>query len=67
MEILTPEQLGITNEEWVNLAESLLISREFVSMLHSGALYDLHKMQLEYLEKFFGITHEPGVEDSPNR
>lgn len=59
----TAQELGITNEQWVNLAESLLISREITSLLSSGPLYELHKMQLDYLEIYFGIkpnpTHNP--------
>lgn len=52
----TAQELGITNEQWVNLAESLLISREITNVLSSGPLYELHKMQLDYLEKYFGIA-----------
>lgn len=54
----TAQELGITNEQWVNLAESLLISREMTSVLSSGPLYELHKMQLDYLEKYFGLKND---------
>lgn len=53
------QELGITDEQWVNLAESLLISREITSLITSGPLYELHKMQLEYLERYFGIQQNP--------
>lgn len=59
----TPEELGITNEDWVNLAESLLISREITQWFSSGPIYELHKMQLEYLEKLFGIQQNPPLLD----
>lgn len=51
----TPQELGITEHEWVNLAESLLLSREFVSLLSDGPLYHFHRMQVDYLEDFFGL------------
>ena len=52
----TPQELGITDEVWVNLAEQLLASREILLYVSFGPLYELHKMQKEYLENLFGIT-----------
>lgn len=55
-EIKTPQELGISNHEWVSLAESLLISRQWVSVLPYGELAVIHQMRVKYLEDYFGIT-----------
>lgn len=51
----TPQELGISDKEWVDLAESLLLSRELVAGLGQGELYFYHKMRIAYLEEYFGI------------
>lgn len=45
----TPQELGISDHEWVNLAESLLLSRELVAGLGPGELYYYHQMRIAYL------------------
>ncbi len=60
-EVKTPKELGITDEVWVGLAEQLLISREITSWLSCGPLYELHKMQRDYLENYFGIKPNPTI------
>lgn len=51
----SPEELGISQQEWVVLAESLLSSRQWVSVLPYGELAVYHQMRVDYLEKYFGI------------
>lgn len=55
----TPQELGISNHEWVILAESYLSSRQWVSALPYGELAVYHQMRVEYLEKYFGIVRDP--------
>ena len=58
----TPEELGITIDQWSVLAESLLISWQMVEYLNRGSpLYELHNMQKNYLERYFGITQSPPI------
>lgn len=57
----TYQELGITPQQWIDLAESLLISREFVSALPHGELATMHRMKIDYLEKYFGIQQGPSI------
>lgn len=59
--VKTSEELGITPQQWIDLAESLLISRDLVSLLPYGELAVIHKMKVDYLERYFGIKPEPPV------
>lgn len=54
----TPKELGISDGEYIALAESLLISREFVNTLREGPLYYYHEMRVAYLEQYFGLNGE---------
>lgn len=60
----TPQELGISDKEWVDLAESLLLSRELVAGLGEGELFFFHKMRVTYLEEYFGIRR-PAVDNEP--
>ena len=57
----TPKELGISDDEYINLAESLLLARDLLKGLRSGPLYELNKMKVEYLEKYFGIQQDPSI------
>lgn len=61
----TPKELGVSDEEYINLAESLLLARDLLKGLRSGPLYELNKMKVEYLEGLFGIKQKlPVLNDS---
>lgn len=59
----TPEELGISDDEYINLAESLLLAMDLISFLHPGPLYELNRMKVEYLEGLFGLKQEASLPD----
>lgn len=52
------KELGITPQQWIDLAESLLLSRELLKGLPYGELAVIHKMKVDYLEKYFGLKND---------
>lgn len=61
----SPEELGISNADYVALAEQLLLSRELVKALGpSSPLGQLHRRQMIYLETYFGLREpDPNNKD----
>lgn len=57
-----PQELGISDHEWVNLAESLLLSRELATLLPYGELGYIHQMRVAYLEEYFGLRPPPQIQ-----
>lgn len=58
-EIKTAKELGISDHDWVILAESLLLSRDLAYYLPHSPIGILHKMNVDYLEGYFGIKQNP--------
>lgn len=52
----TPQELGISNHEWVTLAEELVYFRDFAKLLPHSPLGCMYTMRVNYLEVYFGIT-----------
>lgn len=52
----TPDELGISESDWIDLAESLIISRAFIRQITQGDLSAYHRLRVQYLEEYFGIT-----------
>lgn len=61
----TAEQMGITESEWVDLAESLILSREFARLMPQSPLGMMHQMQVDYLERLFGIVEDVDNQATP--
>ena len=59
--VKTPKELGITDQQFIDLAESLLLARDLLKGLRSGPLYELNRMKVDYLEKYFGIQQDPSI------
>lgn len=51
----TPQELGISNAEYISLAESLLLSREIAAGLPNTELGQYHAKRAAYLEQYFGL------------
>lgn len=59
----SPQELGISDHDWVQLAESLILSREFAALLPDSELGAYHRMRVIYLEGYFGISGTKGVDN----
>lgn len=55
----TPQELGISEHDWILLAESLIFSREFAALLPYCELSIIHRMNIDHLEEYFGIRPKP--------
>mgnify|MGYP001565884105 CR=1 FL=1 len=51
----TPQELGISEADWVRMAEELLYFRDFAMLLPNSPLGCMYGMRVEYLERLFGL------------
>lgn len=59
----SPQELGISNAEWVDMAESLLIARKFAALLPDSELGDYHRRMVIHLEQVFGLSGDGGIDN----